>query len=90
MKRTSPGRHTTPVDHNEKAYRALVESTPPTLPSRGASLEEIYSHFGLSHDGALNQQHVIEVAPVNQPPPSARPPAEPRVGPRSPQAARPR
>ena len=60
MKRPSPARHTTPVDQDEKAYRALVESTRPSLPSRSASLEEIYYHFGLSHDGALSQQHVIE------------------------------
>jgi hypothetical protein len=60
MKRASPARHTTPVDRDEKAYQALVESTRPTLPSRSASLEEIYSHFGWSHNGHLAQQHVIE------------------------------
>lgn len=48
------------MDQDEKAYRALVESTRPTLPNRSASLEEIYSHFGLSHNGHLVQQQVVD------------------------------
>lgn len=50
----------TTVDPNEKAYRALVESTLSTLPCETASLEEIYAHFGLSHDMSFSQRHVTD------------------------------
>jgi hypothetical protein len=41
-------------DKDELAYRALVESTSPSLPNRNLPLEEMYLHFGLSWDNSLS------------------------------------